>query len=467
VIRRADELLETFEALALPAVAVEHSSLGLIGATTTGALLLGVPRDSRDETWTLRVHPDDRDSLRTAIREKKPTTHAVRFSGDQKSYRSIALEIRSFDSFAFVVLHESKNEATSERAELEALLEALPFDVWERDAKGTLIRQNPQALRNWGAQLGRGIDDMGLSPEVTARWKAMNDRALAGEIVSVPLDYEVAGRRVNYVNLIAPVREGGEIRGVVGVNIDITATRFAEAELARAQAQLVQRERLAALGELAAVVAHEVRNPLGAIFNSLSSLRRTLTLTGDSAVLFAIIEEESARLNRTVADLLNYVRPLEPERRAEDLLDLTRDCLRQGMRTARAGSEPIESEVLAIDDIDPFPTDPVLLRIALSNLVTNAVQAMPDGGHLKITIEKTKHRGDDAVAITVIDTGKGIPQDVLERVFEPFFTTRASGTGLGLAVVRRIVEAHEGLVTAKSDSRNGTAFTLLLPRRPL
>ncbi|MEO7109583.1 MAG: ATP-binding protein [Polyangiaceae bacterium] len=463
----ADELLETFEALTLPAIAVDSATFATVGATTVGAQLLALAPEARDASWLDRVHPDDRSSLRAALASRKSAQLSARFSNDKKTYHFISFEIRPRDSFAFVALSELPGEISSERAELEALLEALPFDVWERDAKGILIRQNPQALRNWGAQLGRGIDEMGLAPEVTALWKEMNARALAGEVVSMPIDYEVAGRRVNYVNLIAPVREGGQIRGVVGVNIDITATRSAEAELARAQVQLVQRERLAALGELAAVVAHEVRNPLGSIFNSLSSLRRTLTLTGDSEVLFGILEEESARLNRTVADLLNYARPLEPERRQEDLLELARDCLRLGMRTLRTGALPIESEVIARGVIEPFPTDPILLRIALSNLVTNAVQAMPEGGRLNITIKQTRHRDEDSVAITVTDTGKGIPQDVLKRVFEPFFTTRASGTGLGLAVVRRIAEAHDGLVTAESDSQRGTAFTLLLPRRPL
>ncbi len=465
--RSADELLETFEALALPAIALDRQSATLIGATNAAAQLLALPAETRDASWLERVHPDDRAAVRAAIGETKATRLPARFPSEERSFRFVMLEIRPHESFTFVSFSEPHSETTTDRAELEALLEALPFDVWERDSKGTLIRQNPQALRNWGAQLGRGIDDMGLSADMTALWKDMNRRALSGEIVSMPVDYEVAGRRVNYVNLLAPVRENGKIRGVVGVNIDTTAKRFAETELARAQAQLVQRERLAALGELAAVVAHEVRNPLGAIFNSLSSLRRQLTFTGDAAVLFGILEEESARLNRTVGDLLNYVRPLEPERRPENLRELARDSLRQGLRTLRAGSPPIEAEVIASDSLEPFATDPTLLGIALSNLVTNALQAMPDGGRLKITIASTQHRGADAVAITVNDSGKGIPQDVLTHVFEPFFTTRASGTGLGLAVVRRIVEAHDGTITVESDPEDGTAFTLLLPRRPL
>jgi signal transduction histidine kinase len=458
------ELLRTLDALALPAIALDPVTFTLIGATASGARLLGISSKVHDATWLDRVHPEDRVAFEESIGQQNNTRLLLRFASDPEVFRVIDFEIRSLDDASLVMLNEPKSDAPSERPPLEALLEALPFEVWERDAKGVLIRQNAQALRNWGAQLGRSVDDMGLEPHVAATWKMMNARALQGEVVSMPIDYEVAGKRVTYVNLIAPVREHGVIRGVVGVNIDITATRFAEAELARAQEQLVQRERLAALGELAAVVAHEVRNPLGSIFNSLSSLRRQLTLTGDALLLFGILEEEAARLNRTVADLLNYVRPLEPERRPEDLLELAQDALRKGLRTLREGSGPIASKVVASEPIAPLAADPVLLGIALSNLVTNAVQAMPEGGSLTISIDRATHGGREAVAITVNDSGKGIPEEVLTRVFEPFFTTRASGTGLGLAVVRRIAEAHEGAVTVESVPLRGTAFTLLLPR---
>ncbi|MEO8799092.1 MAG: ATP-binding protein, partial [Polyangiaceae bacterium] len=108
--------------------------------------------------------------------------------------------------------------------------------------------------------------------------------------------------------------------------------------------------------------------------------------------------------------------------------------------------------------------DPVLLRIAFVNLIVNAVQAMPEGGKLIVELSSTRDKERDAIAIDVYDTGKGIPQDAIGRVFEPFFTTRASGTGLGLALVRRIVEAHDGTVRAESDPRSGARFTIILPR---
>jgi signal transduction histidine kinase len=160
-----------------------------------------------------------------------------------------------------------------------------------------------------------------------------------------------------------------------------------------------------------------------------------------------------------VSDLLSYVKPLVPERRPDDLAELARDVVRKTV------TEPaIDSEVIAESKLEPVNTDPVLMRVALSNLVTNAVQSMPGGGKITVTLRDVSHEKRDALSIAIHDTGKGIPPAVLPRVFEPFFTTRASGAGLGLAVVRRIVEAHDGLVTAESDEKRGTVFTVLLPR---
>jgi signal transduction histidine kinase len=462
----ADALLDTLESLDFPALALRPGTIDLVGINATAAKLLG------DATrWLEHVHPSDRARVEEACRAGSERVE-LRATSDHLAFRRLQLELRRREDFTLGVLIEPFAGSSSE-PELEALLEALPFEVWERDIDGVLIRQNATGLRNWGAKLGGRVEDMGLDASTCKLWHELNARALAGEIVSWPVDYEVGGKQVNYINVIAPVRDGARIRGVVGVNVDVTATREAERrsaelvvelsrsldELAYAQSTLVRRERLAALGELAAVVAHEVRNPLAAIYNSLSTLKKRLTFDRDAAILFGIIEEEAARLNRTVSDLLGYVRPLQPDRRPEDLVELTREVVRQKLEA----TPQIESEVSVSAPIEPVSADAVLMRIALVNLVTNAVQAMPQGGKLTVTLSASRHGQRAAIAIAVRDTGRGIPRDVLPRVFEPFFTTRASGAGLGLAVVRRIVEAHDGVVTAESDGHEGTVFTVLLP----
>jgi signal transduction histidine kinase len=455
---KADDLLDTLEALDFPAIALRPESAALVRMNTAARALLG------GEDWLERVHPSDRGALENACNTSAPRAE-FRATSDQLKFRRVQIELRRRGELTIGVLIEAVSQSSGE-PELEALLEALPFEVWERDAQGLLIRQNALALKNWGARLGSNVDGMGMPEETVRLWIEINARVMRGEVVSWPIDYVVGGKPVNYVNMVAPVREGGRICGVVGVNLDVTATREAERalsasleDLAQTQSKLVRRERLAALGELAAVVAHEVRNPLAAIYNSLSTLKHRLTLDAEATVLFQIIEEEAARLNRTVSDLLSYVKPLVPERRSDDLAELARDVVRKTV------TEPaIDSEVIVAPKLEPVSADPVLMRVALSNLVTNAVQSMPRGGKITVTLRDVSHEKRDALAIAVHDTGKGIPPAVLPRVFEPFFTTRASGAGLGLAVVRRIVEAHDGFVTAESDEKRGTVFTVLLPR---
>jgi signal transduction histidine kinase len=446
-------VLETLDALGFAAVAFAPNSSRIDAMTKAAERVLGAR-----ETWLERVHPGDGAFLEAACSAKEDAHVVFRATPDNLTFRVHQFELRWRDGAMLGIVFEPRVGEASGEPQLEALLEALPFEVWERDGDGVLIRQNACAIRNWGAKLGSTVHDMGLPKEIDAKWSDFNRRAFAGEIVRAPIDYTFGDKRTNIINIVAPVRDGDSIRGIVGVNVDITEQRRALDDLAAAQEALVKRERLAALGELAAVVAHEVRNPLAAIFNSLSTLRRQLTLESDAAILFGILEEEAGRLNRTVGDLLNYVRPLEPERRHDDLVELARDVVRQRLQSR---PDDIESEVISESSLESVSTDPVLMRIALSNLVTNAVQAMPEGGKLTVTLSHAQH---DGIAIAVRDTGRGIPAAVLPRVFEPFFTTRASGAGLGLAVVRRIVEAHDGHVLAESDGTRGTVFTVVLPR---
>lgn len=231
-------------------------------------------------------------------------------------------------------------------------------------------------------------------------------------------------------------------------------------ELARTQEELVKRERLAALGELSAVVAHEVRNPLGVIFNSLGSMRKLLRPTGDGAMLLDIVEEEADRLDRIVRDLLDFARPHEPALEAEDFGLLLADTLQaaQGDRVP----EGVNVEVQIPQDLPKLRIDARMIRQVLLNLVLNGMQAMPRGGTLRIRAELEPHRRP-VVRIEVADTGTGVPHELAARIFQPFFTTKAAGTGLGLAVVKRFVEAHRGTITFHSRPGEGTTFVLRLP----
>lgn len=248
--------------------------------------------------------------------------------------------------------------------------------------------------------------------------------------------------------------------------------RESYADLARAQAQLVNRERLAALGELAAAVAHEVRNPLGVIFNSLGSLRRLVAETGDSRVLFDILSEEAQRLNAIVGDLLEFARPMRLNLYPAQLAAIVDEAVAAAV-VESSGTIGVEREC---QELPAVVMDSRLIRQAVLNVALNAVQSIQGSGTVHVRVRRAAVAGGDRAGgnlaggnfarVEIADTGNGIPADVLPRIFEPFFTTRAKGTGLGLALVKRIVEEHGGHASVSSEPGHGTTFVIELPMVP-
>ena len=233
------------------------------------------------------------------------------------------------------------------------------------------------------------------------------------------------------------------------------------AELARAQAGLVERERLAALGELAAVVAHEVRNPLCVLINAIGGLREFLRAgmpadkLADAETFAAMASEEAAQINRIVSDLLDFARPRPPTMRVGSLVPMLENV---AAATAPDGR-------VAVDIVSELPAvqfDLVFLQQAVLNLVLNGLQAIPRDGTVMVRASVVQNDGASFVCIDVTDDGQGIPANVRDSIFEPFFTTKPSGTGLGLAVVKRVVEAHGGVLDVGS-SVAGTRFRVMLP----
>lgn len=237
--------------------------------------------------------------------------------------------------------------------------------------------------------------------------------------------------------------------------------------LERTRKELVDRERLAALGELAAIVAHEVRNPLGAMFASIGTLRRIVAAPvvdepHDARMLVDILDEEARRLNHLVDDLLEFARPTSLRIRRTSLGAVVSD-IATSVR-ARPEASCVDVEVDVAPDLPEVPMDARLVRQAVFNLALNGVQAMPRGGKLVVRA-RTETRGARALAcVDVIDTGGGIETEDQIRVFDPFFTTKAMGTGLGLPLVKRVVEAHRGVISFVSSDA-GTTFTLGVPIR--
>ncbi|MBS2028474.1 MAG: PAS domain-containing protein [Deltaproteobacteria bacterium] len=226
-------------------------------------------------------------------------------------------------------------------------------------------------------------------------------------------------------------------------------------ELEQLQNALVQRERLAALGEAAAVMAHEVRNPISAILNAMVLLRRAPE--GEHAPkLFEVIAEESARLERVVRDLLDLGRPLSPSRRSV----APRACVEESLRViAQRELGRVEIRFVNQGPDITIQVDPHLLEMALVNVITNAVQASPPGAEVEVSVEAR----DGQCFICVDDAGPGFGAADVERLFQPFFTTRPTGTGIGLAVVRRAVEANLGTISLCASASGGARVCLAFP----
>lgn len=233
--------------------------------------------------------------------------------------------------------------------------------------------------------------------------------------------------------------------------------RVSYERLARAQQTLVERERLAALGELAAVVAHEVRNPLAAIFNSVSMLERLVSAPTDARCLVHIVKEESERLNQIVSDLIDFARPRSPVPREESI-----SAIAQGAIESIRARFPDRDFVFRTDDAEKrlVWVDERMVRQALLNLLLNAVQASREASEIVVSIAVVQK---GFVRVSVVDRGAGVPDGVAARIFEPFFTTKPTGTGLGLSVVKRIAESHGGRIELSSEVGRGSTFALLLP----
>ncbi len=230
-----------------------------------------------------------------------------------------------------------------------------------------------------------------------------------------------------------------------------------------AQEALVKKEQLAAIGELSAVIAHEVRNPLAIIKNAVAGLRRSELPPDDAETLLGILDEETDRLNRLVNDLLAYAKPIAPEPGHVDM----RKLVMHAVELAAGGNEDISHIELELDlekEVDPVEGDEALLRHALINIVDNALQAMPLGGTLTITCRNTEIGGRAAVAVDFHDTGEGMDTLVRSKARDPFFTTRQTGTGLGLAIVDRVARVHGGTVDIESRHGLGSTVSFVVPR---
>jgi signal transduction histidine kinase len=233
-------------------------------------------------------------------------------------------------------------------------------------------------------------------------------------------------------------------------------------ELKAAQDELIKKERLAAIGQMASVVGHEIRNPLAVINNSIYYVKTKLSANGvevDAKIgkHISIIESEIQQANGIISEILTFARTRELKPEIKSLNLFLEDIL---------STYPFPGNIQVLKEFcteDPMVMiDPEEMKQALRNIIGNAIEAMTAGGVLKAATLIVSPQ--DWVRIDISDTGPGIPKDVRERIFTPFYTTKARGTGLGLAVVKKVIDRHKGKVDVASEVGQGTTFQLYLPQ---
>lgn len=300
-----------------------------------------------------------------------------------------------------------------------------------------------------------------LAPAVAAALRTGEplSRALPTPAYELPACFVVPALGAERTLVGAFLIEQGTIdRDTYLVARDLAARVALAVERAEAVSELVDARRLAALGQFAAAIAHDIRTPLTSISLNVQILRRKLVLSADDREHLDIALEELARLDRSVAEILEFAKPVKLTSEPIDVGEL--------LETATRGLGPVLSEKGVALRCEPGGALPVVngdaqrLRQVLANLVGNAADASQPGAHVTV-----RARPADAthVAIEVEDHGRGITADDLPRIFEPFFTTRPDGTGLGLAIVHKVVRAHGGDIRVRSIVGEGSTFTVVLP----
>ena len=340
----------------------------------------------------------------------------------------------------------------------DAMMDSLANGVIILDSNHVIVKTNRAASRILGIPLSE-------NPE-RPLWLSISDTKLADFIYTVIQNEEVRTAEEfvivtdegnQYIELsVLPLVKEKKVRGTIITIEDITQRKRAEINNRRL-------ENLASLTNLAAAVAHEIKNPLAAISIHVQLLRKNfkacnVDIDKKAQKHLDVVEEEIERLNKIVVDFLFAVRPLRCEFAPLKLNTLIRSLFTTFQEEFSAAGISI---ILQLDEELPvIQADERFLRQALMNILTNAKAAMmPAGGELSIIT----CFDEGNVYITIADTGKGIPPDVLHKIFEPYFTTKPDGSGLGLTMTYKVIKEHGGDIQVHSESGKGTRFTLMLP----
>jgi PAS domain S-box-containing protein len=390
--------------------------------------------------------------------EQRAEKLSTAYAAMQADFRKVNLKLdRKNRELADTLLLQEETQTY-----LNSIMESMSSGVIGIDIAGVVTQFNRAAGRITGhapeSVLGRKYDDF-FRPRLedqpsllellqTGTGHEWDEKVIWNRYgYPVPVSYQMATLR----------DQSGRVLGAVEIFNDISKLKALEEEMQRTKT-------MAALGEMSATVAHEIRNPLGAMGVWAGLLNRDFDRDDPRRKTLKRIIDGLARLNRIVSNLLVYSRPLEAQMRQvalQELLTETVDFIQ--IEIERLGQDVAVNKAWNSEPPVHVMADPEKMQQVVMNLCMNAVQAMPQGGELTVAIDAAPKGNAGYVCFEVIDTGVGIEDERLDRIFDPFHTTKENGTGLGLAIVKKFVEHHAGHIRVSSVVGKGTTVRVFLP----
>lgn len=414
-----------------------------ISTIETQFISKGGKRTDVEVTATAQYHPIDGHFVKTRA-----------FVRDITDRKKLERQLKEY----YDTLEQKVNNRTKELKEtkeyLENLLETANDVIYTLNNDGIITYVNKK-IEEWGYKKGELIGKSFLTI-LSNRHQGERFRKTVTKGVRQTYEVEVidkSGDRKYAALSISPLRSNeGKIVEVLGIAKDITSQKLLEQ-------QVIQAEKMSAIGQLAAGIAHEINNPLGGILNCLYNLRKKRLSPEREEEYIKSMEDGIHRVQRTVDQLLDFSQQHEPKLTSVDINNLVEGVLSLINYAIKKNGIKLKKEFTA--SLPQLMADQHKMGQVLMNILLNAVQAIKGKGQIRVKTFKE----NGWCCIEVMDNGNGIPPDILPRIFDPFFTTKdvGKGTGLGLAVSRGIVEIHSGRIDVKSELGKGTTFTVKLP----
>jgi len=455
--------------------------------------LTGIKTEDAIGKSIFEIFPDTEDTRRAVAVYRKvlKTWQSQTFVNEYDlGGRNYVFEISAYPSKEGVSVFvkdvtESKRiteELKKSEEKFEKLFMSNPESVVYLDMDDRILDVNPRFKEVFGFSLaeikGKHINDVMVPKDRIKEARMLDKKARQGYVHFETVRRRKDGALIPVAISTAPVTVKNRVEATIVVYKDITERKRMEEELRKHSQELEdlvevrtkklkEAERMAAIGETTTMIGHDLRNPLQSIVNTVYLLREKLKPMPSPAVerqglekLLGSIDKQVEYMNKLVSDLQDYARPLKPELRKIGLRQMINDAL-SAIRVPEnvRVSTVFDTVSLVTEKEFVLKVDPLLMRRVFTNLIMNALQSMPDGGRLTIIASKT----EEAVSISIEDTGVGIPKEVMSKLFQPLFTIKPRGAGLGLPVCKRMVEAHGGTITLKSKVGRGTIVTVKIP----